>query len=162
MLDAADYRIESNPDSRDVNTLEERIIEFNYETTGCRDGELLSIFLRDENGEIQAGIYGWTWGGTCEIRTLWVAAGLRGQGIGKTLLACAEAEARRRACHQIVLSTHSFQAPGFYQKYGFQVIGSIHDYPRGFQSYYLEKKLVAMSTMETEVRVLSAADSVRP
>jgi GNAT superfamily N-acetyltransferase len=135
------YPIESKPDPKDVQQLEDQIIDFNMATTGIRDGRWLAIFLRNEKNEIMAGVYGWTWGGTCEIRYLWVHADWRGKGIGRELLTQAEAEAIRRGCHQIVLDTHSFQAPGFYTKLGYQITGAHQDYPRGHQVYYLEKKL---------------------
>ena len=135
------YTINAEPDPQDVTFLEERINEFNFAATGCYDGDLLSIFIRGERGEITGGIYGWTWGGTCEIRFLWVHADLRGQGIGRELLARAEAEALRRGCGQVVLDTHSFQAPKFYQKYGYEVVGVCEDNPRGYQKINLVKIL---------------------
>jgi ribosomal protein S18 acetylase RimI-like enzyme len=133
--------IETNPDLKHVLFLEDQINEFNFKTTGITDGELLAIFLRGTQNEIVAGIYGWTWGGTCEIRYLWVQAEQRGQGIGSQLLAQAEQEAVRRGCRQIVLDTHSFQAPGFYLKMGYQIIASHENYPRGYAAYYLRKEL---------------------
>jgi GNAT superfamily N-acetyltransferase len=136
-----DFQINSDPDPQDVSFLEDRINEFNFAATGCYDAELLSIFVRDEGGAITAGIYGWTWGRACEIRFLWVHASLRGQGTGRALLAQAEAEALRRGCSTMVLDTHSFQAPGFYQKYGYQVVGVCEDYPHGHQKINLVKKL---------------------
>jgi ribosomal protein S18 acetylase RimI-like enzyme len=135
------YAIETNPDPKDVQFLDDQINEFNFATTGIYDGELLAIFLRNDKNEIMAGVYGWTWGGTCEIRYLWVHADWRGRGLGRDLLGQAEAEAIRRGCHQIVLDTHSFQAPGFYARLGYQIIGRHQDYPQGYQAYYLEKKL---------------------
>ena len=133
--------IETEPDPKDIAFIEDRIIEFNYAETGIRDGELLAIFQRAENNAITAGIYGWTWGGVCEIRFLWVQSERRRQGTGKQLLAQAEQEARRRGCHKITLNTHSFQAPNFYQKYGYQIIGVVDDYPRGYQNIFLQKIL---------------------
>jgi GNAT superfamily N-acetyltransferase len=135
------YPIETDPDPKDVQFLDDQITDFNFAATGIYDGELLSIFLHNKNNEIMAGIYGWTWGGTCEIRYLWVHADWRGKGIGRELLVQAEAEAIRRGCHQIVLDTHSFQAPGFYTRLGYQIIGAHQDYPTGHQAFYLEKKL---------------------
>jgi hypothetical protein len=76
------YPIDTDPSREDVQFLEDRINEFNFAATGITDGELLAIFVRGDANEIVAGIYGWTWGGTCEIRYLWVDGSRRGQGLG--------------------------------------------------------------------------------
>ncbi len=136
------YVIDSNPDPKDVDYLDDQINEYNFETTGYRDGKLLAIFLRDTEGKINAGIYGFTWGGVCQIETLWVHKDLRGQNVGSKLLIAAEEEAIRRGCIKIILDTHSFQAPEFYKKFGFEVTGVDQDYPRGHQLYYMHKRLV--------------------
>ncbi len=133
--------IENEPTPQDVQFLDDQLTEFNFAQTGIRDGRLLASFARDEARQIVAGIYGWTWGGTCEIRYLWVKGELRGHGYGRRLLAAAEVEARSRGCTQMVLDTHSFQAPGFYRKYGYEVVGIVDDYPRGGQKIFLTKRL---------------------
>jgi GNAT superfamily N-acetyltransferase len=135
------FKIETNPDLKDVQFLEDQITAFNFAATGITDGELLAIFLRDDHNEIMAGLYGFTWGGTCEIRFLWVHEEWRGKGLGRELLAQAEAEALRRDCKQIVLSTHSFQAPSFYTKLEYHITGAYREYPRGHKMYFLAKKL---------------------
>src|SRR5258708_18813672 len=103
--------VTDDPTPSEVQFLEDRINEFNFATTGFYDGRLLTILVKDEQGEVAAGLYGWTWGGCAEVRFLWVREDWRGQGYGRQLLSAAEAEAARRGCTQIVLSTHSFQAP---------------------------------------------------
>lgn len=125
----------------EVAFLEERLYEFNVEKTGLRDGEGLAIFVRDPAGTIRAGLAGHTWGGCCEIRQVWIHESLRGRGLGRRLLAAAEAEARRRHCTQIVLSTHSFQAPGLYRKLGFTQVAALQDYPRGHAQLFFRKRL---------------------
>ncbi len=133
--------IETEPDPKDLQFLEDRIIEFNYQATGYTDGKLLAIFDRDAQGAITAGVSGFTWGGVCQVDWLWVRQDLRTQGTGRRLMEAVEAEAVRRGCRKIVLSSHSFQAPGFYIRLGFTIMGQYEDYPLGFQSVYLEKRL---------------------
>ena len=140
-MDALSWTIETETNAADVEFLEHRINEYNFATTGITDGQTLALFERDAEGQILAGLYGWTWGGTCEVRFLWVAGDSRGKGRGRSLLAAAEAEAARRGCRQIVLSTHSFQAPEFYHKLGYTIVGQYHDYPAGHTSHFLRKRL---------------------
>jgi GNAT superfamily N-acetyltransferase len=139
------YTIETEPNPQDVQVLIDRIIEFNCSVTGYHDGELLAIFDRAETGAVQAGLSGFSWGGTCKVEWLWVSQALRGQGIGRTLMIRAEEEARRRGCHKMVVDTHSFQAPGFYQKLGFKIVGTYNNFPRGHQEFFLEKELSGIS-----------------
>ena len=129
------------PDRRDVQFLEDRIDEHNLSHTGITDVRLLAIVLRDDHDDIIAGLYGWTWGGCCEVKTLWVHEQWRGHGLGTRLMTAAEGEARVRGASQIVLSTHSFQAPDFYRRLGFEPVGHVDDYPVGHQSIYLRKRL---------------------
>ena len=133
--------VNDNPADADVHFLDDRINEYNVETTGITDGRILSFFLRDGRAAIVAGLYGWTWGGACEIRHLWVRKDMRRRGYGKALMAAAEHEAIVRGCVLIALDTHSFQAPAFYQRLGFEIIGSHRNYPHGHAKHYLRKML---------------------
>ena len=121
--------------------LGDRLYEFNTAATGIRDGALLNAAVTSERGELVAGLTGHTWGGCCEITRLWVAASERGRGVGSALLAAAEDEARRRGCTQMVLSTHSFQAPRFYERRGFVRVGAFPDYPAGHEQVFYLKRL---------------------
>ena len=66
---------------------------------------------------------------------------LRGQGYGTKLLQAAEHEAHTRGCHQVILDSYDFQAPGFYQKLGYEVFAVLTDHPRKHRNYYLRKQL---------------------
>jgi GNAT superfamily N-acetyltransferase len=130
-----------DPAPSEIEFLEDRLYAFNAEATGIRDALGISVFHRDAQGEIVAGLCGHTWGGCCEIRQVWVHEKHRGQGMGRRLLERAEAEARGRGCFQIVLATYSFQAPEFYRRLGFEIVAIFPDYPIGHQHLHLRKKL---------------------
>jgi len=125
--------------------LEDRLVGFNFRATGIYDGELLNASVTDETGRIVAGVSGHTWGRCCQISRLWVHESRRGAGLGTALMQAAEQEAVRRGCRQIVLSTHSFQAPRFYEKLGFGRLAAIPDYPQGYEKIYYIKLLPGAS-----------------
>jgi GNAT superfamily N-acetyltransferase len=117
------------------------IYRFNLDTTGISEfHEMLTAETADD-GKLVGGLYGWTWGGTCWIEALWVREDMRRRGLGGRLLAAAEADARRHGCEQLALDTHTFQAPLFYERHGFEVVGAIEDYPKGHSKLLMRKRL---------------------
>jgi ribosomal protein S18 acetylase RimI-like enzyme len=137
--------VEDHPDQSDTAFLSEQIFAYNAARTGRSDGRSLAIFVRNDAGAILAGLSGFTWGDVMQVEYLWVREDLRGRGWGSRLLAQAEAEGVARGCHQVILDTHSFQAPGFYQAHGYSVFGVAPDYPVGHQKIFLRKPLAQPS-----------------
>jgi ribosomal protein S18 acetylase RimI-like enzyme len=133
--------VEENPAPADLDFLEDQINAYNIGVTGIVDWYPLAIFVRDERGQIAAGINGGMWGGYLEIKNLWVREDLRGQGLGRRLLQAAEAQARARGCDQVLLDTHDFQAPEFYKKLGYSVFGTFAGIGGRYNRYYFSKKL---------------------
>jgi GNAT superfamily N-acetyltransferase len=101
----------------------------------------LAIFLKDERDAILGGALGHVWGGWLDLDALWVSELFRGQGYGARLLEAAENEARDQGCHGVYLTTFSFQARPFYEKFGYEVVANIPDYPKGHSYYVLKKAL---------------------
>ena len=140
-----DLNIIEDARASDIVQLETNIDSYNAAATGIDDARLLSIMLKRADGELYAGLHGHTWGGTCQIKLLWVAKQERGCGLGTALLEAAESEARRRGCKQIMLATHSFQAPDFYAKHGYEHVATLTDNPAGHSDILMIKRLVADS-----------------
>jgi ribosomal protein S18 acetylase RimI-like enzyme len=121
--------------------LDERIYAFNVEATGIDDGRLLSAAIRDDRGDLIAGLTGWTWGACGYVDVLWVREDHRNQELGTRLLDAAEDEARNRGCVQMVLATHTFQALDLYRRRGYVEYGRVENYPEGHAWVHLVKDL---------------------
>lgn len=121
--------------------LAERIYEYNAGATGRDDGESFTAVRENSSGDIEAGISGYTWCGCCYIAYLWVAETVRGRGIGSELVRAVEQHARAKACQVILVATHSFQAPEFYVRMGFERVASIPDHPVGYASFFYAKSI---------------------
>jgi GNAT superfamily N-acetyltransferase len=132
-----------DPSRSDRAFLDERIYEYNIAATNIYDGRMMHFAIRDERDAMIAGLSGWTWGGCAAVEFLWVREDWRGKGLGTQLLVAAEKEAMECGCVQIVLDTHSFQAPEFYTKHGYEIYGVVDGYPRGFAHMHLKKQFDA-------------------
>jgi len=133
--------INANPSAREIELLKDRIDTFNIGETKISDFKEIAIFVRDSASEYVAGIYAYTWGGCLDIRFVWVREDLRGAGLGSKLMQAVEHEAMNRGCHVATLETHSFQAPRFYQKLGYEEFGVLDAYPIGHKKHYMRKML---------------------
>jgi GNAT superfamily N-acetyltransferase len=131
----------SDADDELSDLLDKEIYAYNVAATGYDDGRMLRISARADGGALLGGLSGWTWGGCGYIEYLWVSQDHRGSGLGTRLLAAAEHEIRLRGCDQVAVSTHSFQAPGFYLKSGYSECGRTPAYPRGHDEIHLVKRL---------------------
>lgn len=123
-----------------VRLLDDRLYAFNQDATGYRDGEDLR-FSVEQDGEVVAGAVGYTWGGIAELKLVWVREDQRGGGLGAALMQAAIAEAKARGCRFLFLSTHSFQAQGFYERLGFETLATIPDKPLGHAEHWMRLTL---------------------
>ncbi|MBO5652620.1 MAG: GNAT family N-acetyltransferase [Clostridia bacterium] len=131
----------TSPSEKEIQFVREALYGFNKERVGDDGHTPLQMVERDANGEVIGGVLGGTYWGWLYVDILWVKEEHRGKGIGTKLLSEAEKEAVRRGCHHVHLDTMSWQAPEFYKKQGYEVIGVLPDIPSGNQKYLLMKAL---------------------
>jgi GNAT superfamily N-acetyltransferase len=105
--------------------------------------ELFGFFARDDQGQFLGGVYGVVARGWLYLDGIAVTESARHQGLGSQLLQAAEDEARQRGCHHVWLETYSFQAKPFYERHGYTIFGTLHDYPIGHCRYFMQKTLGA-------------------
>ena len=130
-----------NTESQKSQIIGDLIRSYNRSKREVAESEPLNLYVEDEYGEIMAGLVAETFGNWLEIEYLFVKEDLRGQGIGSQLLHQAESEAKKRNCRFAFVNTYQFQAPAFYQKYGYKEVFTLKDYPYTGQRYYYQKDL---------------------
>jgi ribosomal protein S18 acetylase RimI-like enzyme len=133
--------VTEDPAPADTELLDVQVAASTTRAAAQGEPRALAVFARDDGGSLVGGIHGWTWGGCCELVSLWVDETARRRGLGAGLLAAAELEAVDRSCIQVVLLTHELQAPGLYRRRGYEVVGTVEGYPTGSAALWLRKRL---------------------
>jgi ribosomal protein S18 acetylase RimI-like enzyme len=123
--------------------LTEQLIAYQSALYGEPHYATLGLFLRDDGGQLQAGLSGrfrWGW---LYVEMLWVAEPLRGRGYGSRLLTEAEEFARARGGIAVQLDSGGGQALPFYRKHGYEIVGRMDGYPPGSAHHFLRKWLAS-------------------
>ena len=135
-------KIHTSLDPKEAEFVQEKLNQYNLGYAPPDNHQALALVARNPQHIIIAGLVGVTYWGWLHIDILWVDESLRQQGIGRQLLQKAEEEALNRGCRHSHLETHTFQALGFYEKYGYQVYAELPDLPSGYTKYFLKKDLI--------------------
>lgn len=116
--------------------------EYSIDKMGSNGFATKPVLYKLKSGEKMMGflILQQVWG-QMFIKYLFVEKDYRGQGIGTLLLNHALNYAKKLNCAFIYLETLNFQAPLFYQKFGFEVEFKRDGYDSGVCYYYLRKNL---------------------
>ena len=130
-----------NTESQKAQEIGNLIRSYNRSKREAAECEPLNLYVEDEQGQLLAGLVAETFGNWLEIEYLFAKEDLRGQGIGSQLLQQAESEAKKRNCRFAFVNTYQFQAPDFYQKYGYKEVFTMKEYPYTGQRHYYQKEL---------------------
>ena len=127
---------------QDESDIRDGLGDYTFSKAGYRDYRPLAVLVTDPaNGEVVGGLYGSTSMGLLRVDRFFLPEDLRKQGLGTRIIKEAEAEGARRGCSRAILSTLSFQAPGFYERQGWEVLGRVDCDPPGHTRFMMTKKL---------------------
>jgi GNAT superfamily N-acetyltransferase len=103
----------------------------------------LSLFAFAPDGVVLGGLFGSTRFSWLKITIMATRQDRRGEGIGRALLAQAEATAKERGCKYAYVDTMEYQAPVFYSQAGYRLAGTLDDWDsHGHKKFFLIKNLV--------------------
>jgi|GEM_PF-191899 len=135
--------ITNNYTEEDFNVVFKGIYQHNTKgTKGLlkKPGININVYLKDGEKTIGAIICD-TFNYCVYIEIMWIDQDYRGKGLGKTLISKAEEIAKENGCTFSHTCTLSYQAPEFYKACGYEVFGTLDDYPNGIVQYFLKKSL---------------------
>ena len=130
------------PDPTDTAVINDGLRDYNTSQTGFDDYRPLAVLVTDPaTGKVEGGLHGGSYMGQLRIDRFFLPEGLRRDRLGGRLLKTAEEEGRKRGCTRVTLSTMEIQAPGFYQKQGYEMAAKLVCDPPGITRYLMTKKL---------------------
>ncbi|MBB5016986.1 GNAT superfamily N-acetyltransferase [Chitinivorax tropicus] len=156
MLNDIRLAVESSPNAAMTRTLYKGVYDDNVARTGDGAIDTLYVFAKDSNNQVIGGIVGSAYWGWVNISSVWVSPVYRRQGLASRMLAMIEQEAISKGCKHAYLDTFTFQSPALYEKSGYQIIGTLPDFPPGHARHFMSKDLIP--TAERDPARLRAVD----
>lgn len=135
------FKITDTIQEQDKSEILQGLLEYNLARIEDKNPKDLGIYFEDYAGNKLAGLVADTHGNWLTIHYLWVSKELRGQHIGSSILEEAEKIAIERGCKYAFLDTFDFQAPEFYEKYGYKEVFTLEKYPLTGKRHYYTKEL---------------------
>jgi GNAT superfamily N-acetyltransferase len=132
--------LSAQPEPEAEHVIGAALNDYNDKAAGYADRRPLNILVRDTpDGPVIGGVLARTSLGLLIVDLVYLPQALRGSGVGARMMTMVETEARARGCKGGVLFTITFQAPGFYQRLGWEVFGTVQCDPPGTARVFLRK-----------------------
>ncbi|MGE3319480.1 MAG: GNAT family N-acetyltransferase [Candidatus Berkiella sp.] len=138
-MDTIEYTIDQNPKPEDDKILREGIVNFNKEVIKEKATHF-SIFAKN-NSQVVGGALVWEHSDALYIDVLWLHKNYRKKGIGTKIISMIDTVAIDKGISKIFVDTYEFQAQEFYQKHGFNGIGTIPGYLLGCDRVFMRKDI---------------------
>ena len=142
-LTAFTLQLTDSADDEIRKSIASALVQHNVKLAGPGQQRPLVIAVRGSANAVIGGLWGATGYGWLYTQMLLVPEGLRGQGLGRSIMQRAEQEALARGCQSAWVDT-PFGARGFSESLGYQCFGELPDYPPGFSRTFLKKSLTRL------------------
>jgi ribosomal protein S18 acetylase RimI-like enzyme len=131
-----------SPPMNEIEFLGKKLFQYNRSKIEKYSYEQFILKVVDDSNSIFAGIHCQIGGNWLYIESLWIDKEYRSQGLGEELLGKVEKIALEKKCFGVYLYTYSFQNPGFYQKFGYTIFGTLENFCNENSKLYMKKILV--------------------
>jgi GNAT superfamily N-acetyltransferase len=135
----------SHDDPESAERIEAELLRSLRQTASQAENTGFVLSAKSPDGLLVGGLTAGTSYGWLLVKTLWVAASLRGGGVGQSLMNQAEDRARATLCHGAWLDTSSPDAMRFYLKLGYEPFGRLSNaqgqHPEGHKRWFMKKAL---------------------
>lgn len=111
-----------------------------YNQRFIRSSSDLSCYI-EEDGVCLGGVNAFRLDTLLMVDRLWVSESKRGKGLGTRLLTAVEEKGRQQGAERVELNTFGFQAPVFYEKMGYHLIGALESAVGEWGHYFYVKDL---------------------
>ncbi len=149
--------VETDPDRQAKNAIQQGLFDANVAFTGDGHFDAVLLVARDANSNVVGGVVGEAYWGWVNFTAVWVHPEYRRQGLASQMLQAAEAEAVRLGYTQAYLDTFSFQSPALYLRAGYEVFGTLDNFPAGAKRFFLRKAIAPQSAFPSAPRPSQAA-----
>jgi GNAT superfamily N-acetyltransferase len=135
------FHTDEAPNSELAQRVVRNLVAFNEQVAPPEDRKPLAIYAL-QGDSLVGGVVGfshWRW---LFVSHLWVSDDERHVGVGSQLMTRIEQMAIRNGAVGAHLDTFDFQALPFYERIGYEVFGTLQDYPPGHNRLFLTKRFV--------------------
>lgn len=139
MADELRLEFEADPTTSDEAFVKDALGRWNMRVTGFEDYSPAYFFLRDEN-RIHGALLSYVWGKWLHIDVFWLEEDIRRHGWGTKMLEAAHQIAREKGAEAAWLDTFSWQARPFYERFGYEAVFEVPDFPPGHSRIFMVKR----------------------
>jgi GNAT superfamily N-acetyltransferase len=139
---ANDIFIDETDNSLINSVIKKGIIDYNAPFFGSNPSQPFTIYIKNLQSEVIAGLTGFYKGKYARVDLFWVHNEFRYQGLGKKLILKLEEFSKIKGCCYIQLDTFDFQARPFYEKLGFECLGTISRWVEDRDCHFMRKTIL--------------------